>query len=79
VAKYYFNTADGTRELDRIGTELADRNAARYQAIRFIGDVMSDEPELLADGADFRVEVMDGDQRVLFTVIACTIDGAAAE
>jgi 3-deoxy-D-manno-octulosonate 8-phosphate phosphatase KdsC-like HAD superfamily phosphatase len=76
---YYFNTADGTREMDQIGTELADRNAACHQAIRFIGDVMSDEPELLANGSDFRVEVMDAEKRVLFTVVACTIEGVTAE
>lgn len=76
---YYFHTADGRRDRDRQGAELADHRAARKQAIRFAGAILDSEPEVLWDGRDFRVEVTDEAGQLLFTVITLAVDAPASE
>jgi 3-deoxy-D-manno-octulosonate 8-phosphate phosphatase KdsC-like HAD superfamily phosphatase len=79
MPRFFFHTADGEIVRDHSGVELPDQAAARTQAVKFIGDLVSDEPELLATGAKFCVEVTDAAKRRLFTVIITTIDGPAAD
>lgn len=74
MPRYFFHTADGGRCRDRSGTPLPDDAAARAAAIRFAGDVLSDEPDLLRDGKDFRVEVTDEQGVLLFTIVTQTVD-----
>lgn len=76
---YYFHTADGGRDIDRDGLELADDPAARSEAIRYAGAVMRDDPDLLWDGGDFRVEVTNEDKRLLFTIIMLAVDAPRLE
>jgi hypothetical protein len=59
MPRYFFTTADGIREPDIDGTELPDVATARVEAIKFAGEVLSDHPEIIWDGEDFRVEVSD--------------------
>lgn len=75
---YYFHTADGSRDRDEEGMDLPDHNAARRQAITYAGECMHYEPDILAN-RDFRVEVTDADDKLLFTVITLAIDAPAAE
>ena len=56
---FHFNIADHVREPDLEGTELSDKDEARLQAIIFAGEYLRDNPWLIADGHDFRVEVTD--------------------
>lgn len=65
---FHFNIADHVREPDLDGTELADEAEAREQAIIFAGQCLRDNPELIADGHDFRIEVTDQDGAPIFTV-----------
>lgn len=69
MPRYFFATADGTREPDDVGTELPNLATARVEAIKYAGEVLSDHPEIIWDGEDFRVEVSDEDGLMLFTVI----------
>lgn len=78
MAHYYFNTADGGRERDKTGVHLRDDAAARKQAIRFAGEVMESEPDVLWDGREFRVEVMNAHNELLFTVITLAVDAPAS-
>ena len=78
MPSYFFHTADGTRDLDREGVELADDAAARKEAIRFAGAVMHDQPEVLWDGRDYRVEVTNTSGDLLFTIVMLSIDAPAA-
>lgn len=71
---YYFHTADGTRDVDRTGVELVDDAAARREAIRFGGAVMNEQPDVLWDGKDFRVEVTNEAGDLLFTIIMLAVD-----
>ncbi len=78
MPRYYFHTADGTRDWDPDGVELADQGAARKEAIRFAGAVMTDEPDVLWDGRDFRVEVTNEQRHLLFTIITLAVDSPEA-
>ena len=68
MPRYFFHTADGFRERDTEGTELLSLNAARREAVRFAGAVLNDQPEIVWDGHEFRVEVTDHTDLMLFTV-----------
>jgi hypothetical protein len=72
MPRYYFNVAHGEREQDTQGLILTDSNAARVAAIRFAGDVMSDEPDILKPGNQFSVEVVD-EAGVVLLVISTTV------
>ena len=72
MPRFFFHTVDGEREPDDEGVELPDLGAARLEAIRFGGAVLHDQPELLAHGRDFRVEVADAAGRVHVTLVMRT-------
>jgi hypothetical protein len=74
MPRYFFTTADGTREPDLDGTELPDVASARVEAIKYAGEVLSDHPEIIWDGEDFRVEVSDANGLVLFTVVTMAMN-----
>lgn len=76
---YFFHTADGERHRDPSGVDLPDDAAARVEAIRFTGAIMADEPDVLWDGRDFRMEVVDAAQRLLFTIITLAVDAPRFE
>lgn len=65
MERYFFDLRDGTVERDETGTELAGLPEARREAIRFLGEVLKDEPERLAEGT-LHVDVSDDRQRHLF-------------
>ncbi len=71
---FYFHTADGGRERDREGVDLADPASARREAIKYAGAVMADQPDVLWDGRDFRVEVTDEKDLLLYTIIMLAVD-----
>ena len=77
MSRYFFHTADGSRDRDTVGTELKDHGAARNEAIKFAGHVMADQPEVLWDGRDFRVEVTDEREMLLFTIITLAVNAPA--
>lgn len=72
---FYFHTIDGGRQVhpDRLACD--DEGAARREAVRYAGAVLHDEPELLQPDRDFRVEVTDQDQRLVFTIVTLAMDG----
>ena len=74
---FYFNTADGGRDSDLHGTDLSDLHAARVEGIRFAGEALANEPALLRDGEGFRVEVLDRERTLLFTIIALAVNAPA--
>lgn len=76
---YFFHTADGGRARDPEGIDLPDKNAARKEGIRFAGSLLNHEADVLWGGRDFRVEVTDANDDLLFTVIIVAVDAPAAE
>lgn len=76
---YFFHTADGEEQRDREGIECKDMAAARREGIRYAGAILNDEPDVLWDGRDFRVEVTDEEEQLLFTVVMLTVDTPMAK
>ena len=59
MPRYFFAIEDHVRDEDHQGTELPDAAQARLAAIRFAGAVLGDDPDLVWDGREFKVEVTD--------------------
>ena len=78
MPSYFFHTADGERVLDREGVDLADNATARKEAIKFAGAIMHDQPDVLWDGRDYRVEVTNQADDLLFTIVMLSIDAPAS-
>jgi len=74
VARYFFHTADGSRDRDEDGVDLPDIQAARLEAIRYVGEMLSQHPDLLGTGQDFCVEVMNEHDQLMFKVVTRGID-----
>ena len=76
--RYFFNEMDGEYRPDYEGQEIATLKEARLEAVRYAGEVMRDHPTLVWTGQDFRIEVTDADQLLLFTVIIVGVNAPAA-
>jgi hypothetical protein len=76
--RYFFNLAGATYDPDVEGFEFATPAGARAEAVRYAGEMIRDHPTMVWAGEDFRVEVTDAHQLVLFTVIVLGVISAAA-
>lgn len=66
MPRFHFNICDGVCTRDCEGTDLPDWQAARLEAIRRAGEVLSREADRIALGEDWRIEVTDHHGLVLF-------------
>ena len=55
MAHFYFDTANGGRDTDRLGLELKSEADAIREAIRYAGALIKDEPSLLDESAELLV------------------------
>jgi len=69
MTRYYFHTSDGEYDVDDIGVELADDRAARREAIRYGGDILSNEPDLLSNAHGLRIDVTDDRDAHCFAIV----------
>lgn len=76
---FFFNQAGAVYDPDVEGIELATMSQARIQAVKFAAQMLLDRPEMAWLGDEYRVEVTDENQLVLFTFIALGVDSAAAK
>jgi hypothetical protein len=77
--RFFFNLAGAVYDPDNEGTELASMSDARIEAVKFAGQFLKDQPEVVWLGDELRVEVTDSNQLILFTVIVFGVDAAAAK
>lgn len=77
MARYFFNQFNGEFKPDDKGLEFATLDQARIDAVRCAGEILRDDPTLVWTGEEFRIEVTDHKQLVLFTVIVVGIDAPA--
>lgn len=63
---YHFNVCDGVRLPAPDGTELPDWHSARLEAIHQAGEILKDEPQSVALGEQWRIEVTDSTDFILF-------------
>ena len=77
MARYHFNTLKGEVREDTVGVELPGLREARIEAVRFAAEVLKDNPMIVWDGEDFRIEVTDEQGLAQFTVIIVGVDAPA--
>jgi coenzyme F420-reducing hydrogenase alpha subunit len=77
--RYFFNLARAAYDPDVEGVEFATPAEARAEAVRYAGEMIRDHPTMIWAGEDFRVEVTDANQLILFTVIVVGVISAAAQ
>ena len=75
--RYFFNQANGELKVDDQGIEFSTIHEARIEAVRYAGEVIRDHPTLVWTGQDFRIEVTDDQQLLMFTVIVVGVDSPA--
>ena len=71
---YFFNKAGVIQDPDDEGCELASIADARLMAVRFAAETIRDEPHLVWKGKEFRVEVTDESQDLLFKILVTGVD-----
>ncbi len=76
MPRYYFHVCDGTQEIDELGHELPDDRAARREAVRYCCGLLRDDPDLLLDDENLRINVTAEDGRLRFAILLATIDAA---
>ena len=76
--RYFFDTVDGVRERDSVGTELKDHHAARMNAIKLTGRILASQPDYLIQGQNFHMEVASPEGELLFTIVTYAINSSAS-
>jgi hypothetical protein len=71
---YHFHSVDGSRDPDPDGVELENDTTAQHVAMQFAGEVLKSEPEQIWSNGQWRVEVTDDDNILLFTIITIAVD-----
>lgn len=79
MPRFFFHTADGSRQRDTVGTELKDVATARREGVRIGASILAEDPDLLWDGREFRVLVTDQSDQLLVTVIMMAVDVGQVE
>jgi len=74
MPRYHFHCADGSREPDVDGIELANDEAAQQEAVALAGQILKDDPKLIWNKGQWRVEVTDDSNMLLFTVVTLAMD-----
>lgn len=74
--RYFFNLAGAVYDPDVEGIELPDIATARLEAVKYSAGELLDRPEVVWKGEEFRVEVTDDHQIVLFTVLTLGVDAS---
>ena len=73
MPRYFFHTRDGQRHIDDEGWELPDDRTARREAVRYGGNLLADDPDMLLGDADFRVDVSDERGVLRFAMVMVAI------
>lgn len=74
---FFFNQAGAIYDPDVEGIEFETISEARVQAVKFAAETLRDSPELAWIGDEYRVEVTDENQLILFTFVAIGVDSPA--
>ena len=77
MALFFFNQAGAIYDPDVEGIELESISEARVEAVKFAAETLRDRPELAWQGEEYRVEVTDDKQLILFTFVAMGVDSPA--
>lgn len=75
MTRYFFHLVHPRRMMDREGLELPDAIAARREAVGLAGAMLRDEPGMVWDGQELRVQVEREDGRHICTVVILAVNG----
>lgn len=62
---------------DDDGLDLIDIAQARIESVRFAADVLHDHPECIWSGEELRVEIKNGEDAVVCTIVIVGVDAPA--
>jgi hypothetical protein len=77
MPRYFFYTEDGHCFPDEEGTELPNLQAAQWDATRFLGELLRNDPALLWETGDLKIIVKDETGLTLFSVQTTTVAAAS--
>ncbi|HEX8413231.1 MAG TPA: hypothetical protein VF637_05020 [Sphingomicrobium sp.] len=77
MPRYFFHVADGCDYPDLQGTELANLSAARQEALRFTGMLLSEKSESFWSGEEWVMRIADAHDLTLFTLTCLANDAPA--
>ena len=69
LPRYFFHVADGDDYPDLQGTELENDAAARTEAVRFSGHLLSSTPDKFWSGQEWKMRVTDDNDLTLFELM----------
>lgn len=78
MPRYFFNVRDGRDYPDLRGGEFEDLDAARVEAVRFVGQLLVDRAADFWAGHEWLLEVADEKGLILFVLIFTAIDSPAS-
>ena len=68
MQRYFFDIKDGTDFTDFHGSEWADLNAVRLEAVRYAAEVLKEMPERFWNCEEWTMAVSDHNRKPLFTL-----------
>jgi hypothetical protein len=69
MPRYYFNVHNVTAEIDDVGEELPDENAAWQEATMVAGELFKDIDGKFKPGHEWSLEVTDDQRRPLYFIV----------
>lgn len=79
MPRYFFHLTDGEDYPDLHGTMLEDHAAARIEAVRFSGQLLSERPDKFWSGEEWKMRVTDDKDLTLFELIFIATCSAAMQ
>ncbi len=76
MGRYFFHTRDGHREIDEVGIDLPDDRSAGWEAVRYCGSLLADDPQILRHDQSLRVECVDDAGRLVYTLLVTSVDAS---
>ncbi len=77
MPRYFFDVRDTAEIPDNTGTELADEDTARTEAVVLAGRLLADLGRKFWNSGDWQLSVRDESGRVLFTLVFSAKNSAA--
>ncbi|HWW57154.1 MAG TPA: hypothetical protein VN047_09710 [Sphingopyxis sp.] len=68
---YFFHTTNGSPHRDEDGMDLPDIDAARREAVRYGGSLISDDPDMIIREKGIRIDLVDdgGEHRLTVRIV----------
>lgn len=68
MTRYFFHSANGAHHLDNVGMALPSLDAARKEAVRWMGELLTEFPDNFWPAGKLVVFVTDADWKLFFSI-----------